>query len=101
MNDPAKNRIDELLAAYRCGGLIEAATEMTATIVINWILAMTLYPETAKIAQEEIDRVFGGRRLPNWYDKKGLHYVGSMVKEVLRWRPVNQFGMFHTTSEDD
>ncbi|KAM0812515.1 putative Cytochrome P450 [Seiridium cardinale] len=101
LNDPAKNGIDDLLAAYTCGGLVEAGSETTATTLNNWILAMTLFPESAKIAQEEVDRVIGSDRLPTWEDEKQLPYVRAMIKEVLRWRPVNKFGMFHATSEED
>lgn len=101
LNDPASHGIDDLLAAYTCGGLIEAGSETTATSLNNWVLAMTLFPETARKAQEEIDRVVGGSKLPTWDDEKKLPYVRAMIKELLRWRPVNKFGMFHATSEDD
>lgn len=101
LSDPGKNGIDDLLAAYTCGGMVEAGSETTATTLNNWTLAMTLFPETAKKAQEELDRVVGRDRLPQFSDEKDLPYVRAMVKEVLRWRPVNKFGMFHATSEDD
>lgn len=64
--DPAKNDIDELLAAYTCGGLIEAGSETTASTLNNWVLAMTLYPDAARAAQEEIDRVVGEERIPQY-----------------------------------
>ncbi|KAH8679423.1 cytochrome P450 [Ilyonectria robusta] len=101
LKDPSKSGIDDLLAAYTCGGLVEAGSETTATTLNNWILAMTLFPETSKKAQDEIDRVIGDDRLPQWSDEISLPYVRAMVKEVLRWRPVNKFGMLHATSEDD
>ena len=62
---------------------------------------MTLFPEAQKKAQEELDRVVGADRLPDWEDEKDLPYVRSLIKEILRWRPVNKFGMTHATSEDD
>ena len=101
LDDPSKNGIDDLLAAYTCGGLIEAGSETTATTINNWILAMTKFPAAQKKAQEEIDRVVGGDRLPTFDDENNLPYIRAMVKEVLRWRPVNKFGMFHSTSDDD
>lgn len=101
LNKPHENGIDEMLAAYTCGGLIEAGSETTATTINNWFLAMALFPEARAAAQEEIDRVVGPDRLPTWEDEKNLPYVRAMVKEVLRWRPVNKFGMMHATSEDD
>jgi cytochrome P450 len=99
--DPKKNGINDLEAAYTCGGLIEAGSETTATTINNWMLAMVLFPETAKKAQEEIDRVIGSERLPQFSDQENLPYIRAMIKEVLRWRPVNKFGMQHATSEDD
>lgn len=101
LKDPTKNGIDDLLAAYTCGGLVEAGSETTSTTLNNWMLAMCLYPETAQKAQAEIDRVIGPNRLPNFEDEANLPYVRAMIKETLRWRPVNKFGMFHATSEDD
>jgi cytochrome P450 len=101
LNDPAKSGIDDLSAAYTCGGLIEAGSETTATTLNNFMLCMTIFQEAQKKAQEELDRVVGRERLPDWEDEKDLPYVRSLIKEVLRWRPVNKFGMTHATSEDD
>lgn len=101
LNDPAKAGIDDLAAAYTCGGLIEAGSETTGTTLNNFMLSMVLFPEVQKRAQEELDRVVGSERLPQWEDEANLPYVRSVIKEVLRWRPVNKFGMPHATSEDD
>ncbi|KAK3326937.1 cytochrome P450 [Cercophora scortea] len=101
LGNPEKNGIDNLLAAYTCGGLIEAGSETTATTINNWMLAMTLYPEELKKAQEEVDRVVGAGRLPEWDDEKDLPFIRAMIKETLRWRPVNKYGMYHSSTEDD
>jgi cytochrome P450 len=101
LNDPAKSGIDDLAAAYTCGGLIEAGSETTGTTLNNFVLCMLLFPETQKKAQDEIDRVIGRDRLPRWEDEENLPYVRGVIKEVLRWRPVNKFGMPHATTEDD
>ena len=101
LNDPEAQGIDDLLAAYTCGGLVEAGSETTATTLNNFMLAMTLHPEAAKKAQEEIDKIVGSHRLPSWQDEKDLPYARALVKELLRWRAVNKFGMPHYTSEDD
>ncbi|KAH7252841.1 cytochrome P450 [Fusarium tricinctum] len=101
LNDPKKNGIDDLLAAYTCGGLVEAGSETTATTINNWILAMALNPEVMKKGQEELDRVVGNGRLPQWEDEQNLPYIRCMIKETLRWRPVNKFGMYHASTEDD
>jgi len=99
-NSP-KEEISDLLAAYTCGGLIEAGSETTATTINNWILAMALFPEAQKKAQKEIDQVIGMDRFPCWEDEANLPFVRAMIKETLRWRPVNKFGMYHASTEDD
>ncbi|KAF4890444.1 Cytochrome P450 monooxygenase atE [Colletotrichum fructicola] len=101
LGDPKRNGIDDLLAAYTCGGLVEAGAETTATTINNWTLAMILFPDVMRKGQEELDRVVGSGRLPTWDDEKNLPYIRAMIKETLRWRPVNKFGMYHASTEDD
>lgn len=101
LGNPEKNGIDNLLAAYTCGGLIEAGSETTATTINNWMLAMTLFPEELAKARAEVDAVVGAGRLPQWEDEKDLPFIRAMIKETLRWRPVNKFGMYHSSTEDD
>ncbi|KFY79218.1 hypothetical protein V499_01753 [Pseudogymnoascus sp. VKM F-103] len=101
LNNPEKQGIDNLLAAYTCGGLIEAGAETTGTTLNNFMLAMMMFPEVVKKAQAEIDEIVGSERLPVFEDEKLLPYTRSIVKETLRWRAVNKFGMMHATSEDD
>lgn len=53
---------------------------------------MILFPEVQEKAQAEIDKVVGNDRLPAVADRNSLPYVGSVLKEVLRWRPVVPMG---------
>jgi cytochrome P450 len=101
LNDPSKQGIDDLLAAYQCGSMVEAGSETTSTTLNNFILAMILFPAAQKKAQEELDRVIGRDRLPEFDDEADLPFCRALVKETLRWRAVNKFGMMHATSEDD
>ena len=101
LSEPEKNGIDELLAAYTCGGLVEAGSETTATTLNNFVLTMLLFPDAMREGQAELDRVIGPGRLPSWDDEPNLPYVRALVKESLRWRPVNKFGMPHCTNADD
>ena len=64
-------------------------------------LAMTVYPDIQRKAQEEIDRVVGSARLPNFKDQANLPYVEAVVTEALRWHPVAPLGLPHTTEKDD
>lgn len=66
--------------------LITVRTQ-TATVLNNFILAMTLYPEVQSRAHEELDRVIGGR-LPTAADLGSLPFLDAILKESIRWPPV-------------
>ena len=54
---------------------------------------MVLHPDVVKKAQEEIDRVVGRDRLPDFSDKERLVYVSAIVKETMRWQNVTPIGL--------
>jgi cytochrome P450 len=62
---------------------------------------MAMYPEAQQKAQEELDRVIGRSRLPDFTDKDQLSYVNALCNEVLRWRPVLPVSIPHRVMEDD
>lgn len=62
---------------------------------------MATHPNIQRKAQEEIDRVVGSDRLPDFADEALLLYVQALSREVSRWRPVVPLGLFHATSSDD
>ena len=62
---------------------------------------MSLYPDIQKKAQEEVDRVVGPRRLPNFEDYDHLVYVKAIILETLRWLPVLPMGVPHVVTHDD
>ncbi|KAF8547888.1 hypothetical protein OG21DRAFT_1501333 [Imleria badia] len=62
---------------------------------------MVIYPETQKRAQAELDVVVGRHRIPTFADYENLLYIRAMVKEALRWRPVDPVGLPHRSIEDD
>lgn len=68
--DPAKQGIDDLRAAFQAGGLIEAGAETTSTTLNLFIRTICRYPNVVRKAHEELDRVVGVGRLPNWDDEK-------------------------------
>jgi cytochrome P450 len=55
---------------------------------------MALYPDVQRKAQEEIDCIVGNSRLPDHADQDELPYLQGVLKEVLRWHPVNPLSMF-------
>lgn len=63
------------------------------------MLLMNLHPEVQAKAHEEIDRVVGRDRLPNFEDRENLPYINAIVKEVLRWHPVSPLGLPHRLTQ--
>ncbi|EIM84295.1 CyP450 monooxygenase [Stereum hirsutum FP-91666 SS1] len=79
-----------------------AGTDTSVSALGTFLLAMTLYPQAQRRAQAEIDAVIGeGGRLPDFSDEASLPYVGAVVKEVLRWRPVGPLALPHCLTQDD
>ncbi|KAF9446025.1 cytochrome P450 [Macrolepiota fuliginosa MF-IS2] len=66
-----------------------------------FLLAMVSYPQVQKKAHEELDRVLGHGRLPEFADKDSLPYLDAIVKEVFRWKPTTPIGVPHYSTEDD
>src|SRR5260221_4300407 len=59
----------------------------------TFFLAMSLFPDVQRQAQEEIDRVIGRSRLPTHADRGQLPYISALLDEVHRWRPVVSLGL--------
>ena len=64
----------------------------------TFIIAMILHPSVQMKAQAELDSVVGRERLPDHSDKPNLPYLGAVLTEGLRWRPVAPLGKFHVFS---
>lgn len=50
----------------------------------TFMLAITRNRDVLAKAQEELDRVVGGERLPDFSDCESLPYVNALVEEVYR-----------------
>ncbi|KAF9045251.1 cytochrome P450 [Panaeolus papilionaceus] len=82
-------------------GIVFAGGADTSLAAIHtFFLAMLCYPAVQARAQEELDRVLGGR-LPEYSDESDLPYISALVKEVLRWQPATPIGVPHMLTEDD
>lgn len=58
---------------------------------------MLLWPDAQRKAQEEIDRVVGSDRLPDFNDREHLPYTEALLKEVMRLHtavPVSKHNLF-------
>ncbi|KAF2462457.1 O-methylsterigmatocystin oxidoreductase [Lineolata rhizophorae] len=95
-----KEGISEIQAAFLAGSMIEAGSETTSAALNSCILYLTAYPEVVAKAHEELSRVVGDDRSPSFGDENQLPYIRSIVKEILRLRPVTNMGTPHYTTED-
>ena len=63
---------------------------------------MLHFPAVMKKAQEEIDKVIGPDRMPDFADSESLPYITAVANETLRWRPVAILGGTpHASTADD
>ena len=62
---------------------------------------MILYPDVQKRAQEEVDRVTGCKRLPEYEDQESMPYIKALVREVVRWKPLLPLGLAHANNKSD
>ena len=91
---------DEEAIKWTAVSLYAAGSDTTVAIMESVILAFLIFPEVVQKAQEEIDRVVGIDRLPNFEDRKDLPFIDGIVKEAWRWNPVGPMGLTHKSEED-
>lgn len=53
--------------------------------LVIFVAAMLTHPDIQEKAREEIDRVVGRDRLPDFNDRDSLQYVRCIIDEVLRY----------------
>jgi len=97
---------DGILSKEEIGGLtsslIGGGVDTTTSTMLSFILACIAFPDAIKPAQDEIDKVVGSDRVPDWNDEMSMPYCRAMIKEVLRWRSVAILGgLPHAPIKDD
>ncbi|KAL2784224.1 cytochrome P450 [Aspergillus keveii] len=92
---------EEIDIKWSAVSLYFGGSDTTVSTITSFFLAMVLSPNVQKRAQDEIDRVVGRDRLPDFGDRDRLPYINAMVKESLRWHPVTPMGIAHSLMEDD
>ncbi|KAJ7642988.1 cytochrome P450 [Mycena polygramma] len=97
----AKLNLSDEELFYISGSAFAAGTDTSAVTLLWFVMAMALYPETMKKAQQEIDSVFSSDTLPSFSRKQDLPYCFALVKEVLRWAPTVPLSIPHYTDADD
>ncbi|KAI0092993.1 cytochrome P450 [Irpex rosettiformis] len=93
----------EILPSLRfsSASIFVGGAETTWHSVTTFIACMLLHPEVQKKAQEEIDRVIGRDRLPDFNDRDSLPYINCVLHETLRWQPVLPIGLPHQSTAED
>ncbi|KAM0451588.1 hypothetical protein ACHAPV_009929 [Trichoderma viride] len=99
-DDGELNEADEHAIKWSAAGLQVGGSETTVTVTRTFILAAIMFPEIQRKAQEEIDRVTGGTRLPVLADQEQMPFVSAIFAEALRFFPTAPMGFPHTLSED-
>jgi hypothetical protein len=64
----------------------------TVSSMSSLFLALVLYPQVQKRAQEELDLVVGRDRLPTFDDRPRLPYIEAICRELKRWQMVTPMG---------
>ncbi|CVK96639.1 related to O-methylsterigmatocystin oxidoreductase [Fusarium mangiferae] len=95
-----KQGISEVEAGFAAGSMIEAGSETTSSALNSAILHLMAHPEIQERAHEEITRVVGDNRSPDFGDEDNLPYIRALGKEILRIRPVTTIGTPHYTTAD-
>jgi len=91
----------EEIAINTTGVAYAGGADTTTSSAQSFLIAMAMFPDVQTKAQEELDRVVGPDRLPDFNDCNALVYIRAIVLESLRWMPVFPLGLPHSTSEDD
>ncbi|KZT41729.1 cytochrome P450 [Sistotremastrum suecicum HHB10207 ss-3] len=78
-----------------------AAVDTTVASLDTFILAMMIHPDIQKKAQQHIDDLLNGSRLPMFADRVNLPYVDAILKELYRWQPVTPLALPHRNMKDD
>ena len=67
---------------YLGGSLLQAGIDTTAIFLNSMLACIITYPHVQQRAQEELDRVIGSERAPDFADWDNLPYCKALVNEV-------------------
>ncbi|KAI0041989.1 cytochrome P450 [Auriscalpium vulgare] len=93
--------VAERLARQLPASMYLAGMDTIVSSLASFLVAMVLHPEAQRKAQQELDVVLLGKRLPTFDDQAELPYVSAVAKEILRWRPAVPMGLPHSVVADD
>lgn len=91
---------EEEAVKWSAATLYYAGSDTTVSALKSFILAMVMFPDVQRKAQEEIDMVTECNSLPRFEDRDKLPYLEAVIKEVYRWSVVVPMGFPHVLKED-
>ncbi|KAG6070738.1 hypothetical protein E4U33_004050 [Claviceps sp. LM78 group G4] len=92
---------EETTLKHSAANLFVGGTHTIASSLRSMLLALILYPDVQRRAQQEIDEVLSSSdRLPEFQDRDHLPYVNALIKEMYRWMPIVPVGTTHVTEEE-
>jgi cytochrome P450 len=92
---------DEHAIKWSAASMYTGGADTSVSTMAAFFLAMSMFPDVQRKAQEEIDRVVGPGRLPKPSESERLPYVNAVVEEAQRWHPIAPMGLPHAVDEDD
>ncbi|KAG1854759.1 cytochrome P450 [Suillus tomentosus] len=92
---------EEHIVKWSALSLYSGGSDTPIPSIYSFFLAMTLFPDVQKKAQDEIDAVVGSDRLPSFADRDSLPYIEALTKEIQRWNVVGAAGFPHRMTEDN
>lgn len=91
---------DMKIIQYTATSMYGGGADTTVSTIMAFTIAMIVFPDVQRKAQEEIDRVVGTDRLPGYEDRDKLPYTDAIAKEALRYFPVVPVGTPHKTEDE-
>ncbi|KAH8824090.1 cytochrome P450 [Flagelloscypha sp. PMI_526] len=82
-------------------GSIFFASDTMSTALLWFVWVMGKHPDIQSEAQQELDKIVGRERMPDFSDFDALPFIRATVIELLRWIPVVPMGLAHCTTSDD
>ncbi|KAJ3995887.1 cytochrome P450 [Lentinula boryana] len=104
--DPRPDRLskEEEVIKETVGTMYEGGADTGNTALRTFLVAMMCFPHVQLEAQEELDRVVGKGRLPDYEDlddKDSLPYLHAVIFECMRWQPIVPLAFPHQVDSDD
>ncbi|KAG9308639.1 cytochrome P450 [Chiua virens] len=85
---------------WATASMYHSGADTANSVAYAFHLAMTLYPQVMKKAQQELDSVVGSNRLPTFSDRPSLPYMEALFTELLRWHTPGPITMRCTRVDD-